>query len=261
MQPSFTLAGLEIHWYSVCIITAIAIGYLVARPAAKRHGVSPALLEESILFGIIGGVVGARAYHVIDKWPLYRDDFWQVFAIWNGGLAIYGALLGGALGLALFAYWKRLHLLTLLDIWAPSVLLGQAIGRLGNWANQEAFGPPTSGPFKIAIDPENRPPDYVNSTYFHPTFFYELVLALIGFAILLAFRKRLETPPGRILGLYLIIYGAVRFITEFYRFDTAELWGVRVAHSISAATIFAGLWLLRATRPAVSPEVKSKRFR
>jgi phosphatidylglycerol:prolipoprotein diacylglycerol transferase len=240
MRPSFTFAGLEIHWYSVFIISAIVIGYLVARSPAKRRGISPALLEESILFGIIGGVIGARIYHVIDKWPLYRDDFGQIFAIWNGGLAIYGALLGGALGLALFAYWKRLHLLTLLDIWAPSVLLGQALGRLGNWANQEAFGPPTSGSFKIAIDPENRPPNYANSAYFHPTFFYELVLALIGFAILLAFRKHLEPRPGHVLGLYLIIYGAIRYITEFYRFDTATLFGLRVAHVISLGVIVVG---------------------
>ncbi len=258
MQPSFTVAGLEIHWYSVFIISAIVAGYFVARPSAKRLGISPALLEESILFGVLGGVIGARLYHVIDKWPTYREDILQIFAIWNGGLAIYGALLGGALGLALFARMKGIRLLTVLDIWAPSVLLGQAIGRLGNWTNQEAFGPPTSGPFKIAIRPENRPVEYVDSTYFHPTFFYELGLSLIGFIILLAFRKRLESDPGRVLGLYFIIYGTVRFITEFYRFDTARIIGVRLAHIISAVLILLGIYLLGVTRRAASQAAKSK---
>lgn len=246
LPPSdhLTLGPFTVYWYSVFLLVAIVLGYLLARPEARRRKVPGHLLQLSLLYGLIPGILGARLYHVIDQWSLYAGGTLEAFAVWNGGLGILGGLAGGALGLWLFARRYQLSLLTLLDIWAPSVLLGQAIGRLGNWTNQEAFGPPTTQPWKIFIDPEYRPEQYAGDQYFHPTFFYEAGLDLIGLAILLLWRPRLRHRPGAVLGAYLLLYATGRFIVEFYRFDTAQVAGVAVAHILAVILICLGIFLL-----------------
>lgn len=245
MTSTIELGPITIYWYSIFILCGIIAGYVIARPAGKRAGFTPAQLEESILWALIPGAIGARTYHVIDQWQaLYANQPLEVFAFWHGGLGILGGLAGGALGLWLFCRRYKISYLTLLDIYAPSTLLAQAIGRLGNWTNQEAFGPPTTLPWGIYISPENRPIEYLTATQFHPTFFYEMGIDLLGVAILLLLRKRLATRPGRVLGLYFILYGTGRFIVEFFRFDTANIAGVNVAHVISATLVVAGIYLL-----------------
>lgn len=243
-SPFFTIAGLDIYYYSLFILLAIILGFLLARPEARRFKIDGETLFISIFYGVLPGFIGARLYHVIHQWQNYLADPWAILATQNGGLGILGALAGGAVGLWLYAKQYKLPFLRILDIWAPSVLLGQAIGRFGNWTNQEAFGPPTDAAWGIFIRPENRPADYLTDTHFHPTFFYEAAFDFVGLAILLLLRPRLREQPGAVLGAYLVIYGLGRFLVEFFRFDTAQLFGVAAAHVFAVALVGLGVWLL-----------------
>lgn len=251
-SDSFSVGPLTIYWYSVFIGLSIVAGYFLARPQARRIGLTDHQLQASILYGLFPGIIGARAYHVIDQWSLYADQPWQALALWNGGLAILGGLAGGGLGLWLFSRHSGHSLLRVLDVWAPSVLLGQTLGRFGNWTNQEAFGLPTEGPFKVFISPEHRPEQYAGSAYFHPTFFYEATYDAAGLAVLLLLVPKLRRHPGRVVGTYLVIYAVGRFLVEFYRFDTAHISGVAVAHVVAAGLAILGIWLLaRPSQPVV----------
>lgn len=246
---SLSLGPLSIRLYSVGYLIGIAAGYYLAKPEAVRRTISAELLQVSILYGVLPGLIGARLYHVVDQWAYYAARPAEILMVWQGGLGILGGLAGGVLGLSWFARRYRRPLLDLLDVWAPSVLLAQAIGRFGNWTNQEAFGPPTDAPWGIFIDPAHRPEQYATAVSFHPTFFYEAGLNLIGVAMLLALRGRLRAKPGAVLGAYLVIYGIGRFIVEFYRFDTAQLFGVAAAQVFVVPAAALGVWLvLRPTR-------------
>lgn len=255
----FDVGPLHLRTYALCILAGTAVAYYLAKPATRRLKLSAESLQLSIFYGLIPGIIGARLYHVIDKWAYYSDAPGQLFAVWNGGLGIFGGLAGGILGLWLFARRMRLPLISILDIWAPGVLFGQAIGRIGNWANQEAFGPPTNLPWKVFIDPEHRPGGYAGSSYFHPTFLYELLWDLVGLAVILFFRKKLSQKPGATLGAYLVVFGTGRFVVEFFRFDTAHLAGVDVAQTLSVILVGAGVYLL--SRAGAGPAARSKRAR
>ncbi|MEX2209952.1 MAG: prolipoprotein diacylglyceryl transferase [Patescibacteria group bacterium] len=241
---SVTLGPFTIYFYSLFILLGLGLGYLLAKPEARRLRIPFDVLRLSIFYGLLPGIAGARLYHVLDRLDYYAGQPAQVFALWNGGLAILGGLAGGLLGLWWFARRRRIRLLRLLDAWAPSVLLAQAIGRFGNWTNQEAFGPPTDAPWGAFIEPAHRPAEHAAATHFHPTFFYEAGLNLLGLVLLLALRPRLRRKPGAVLGAYLVIYAAGRFATEFFRFDTATIGGVSVAHVAAIGLAATGIWLL-----------------
>ena len=245
---SVTVGPLTIYLYSVFILIGAFLGYRLAVPEARRFRIPARVLQESLFFGVLPGVVGARLYHVVDQAGYYAADPLQAFAVWNGGLAILGGLAGGLLGLTWFARRYRVPLLRLLDIWAPSVLLAQAIGRFGNWTNQEAFGPPTDTPWGVYIEPAHRPAEYTAQTHFHPTFFYEAGFDLAGLALLLYLRPKLRATSGRVLGAYLVIYAAGRFAVEFYRFGTAEIAGVPLAQLAAVGIAGTGAWLLARRR-------------
>lgn len=244
------LGPVEVRVYSLCLLAGIITGYYLAKPAALRQKISADTLQLSIFYGFIPGLLGARAYHVIDLWDYYLANPGQIAAIWNGGLGIFGGIVGGLIGLAVLARRKKLPLLTLLDVWAPSMLLAQAIGRLGNWANQEAFGQPTDLPWGVYIEPLHRPENYLADQYFHPAFLYEALWNLLGVIVLIIIRKRVATRPGTLLGLYFVWYGLGRFFIEFFRLDTAQTFGIATAHLLSAFMLVAGLYLIGRVRPA-----------
>lgn len=249
--PQYLLVGpFTIYFYSLFILTGIVLGFLLARPEARRFKISGEELALSIFYAVIPGFIGARLYHVIDQWLVYSGDPASAVAVWNGGLGILGGLAGGLLGLWFFSRRYRRPLLRLLDIYAPSVLLAQAIGRFGNWTNQEAFGQPTDAPWGIFIAPEHRPEQYLGFERFHPTFFYEAGFDLLGLAVLLLLRPKLRSKPGAVLGAYLVIYGLGRFLVEFFRFDTAHIGGIATAHVIAAILVIGGAYLLARPIPA-----------
>ena len=187
-----TIGFVQVRFYSLMILLGLAAGILLARAEARRLGESMDHVVNIAAIGAVLGLVGARLYHVFDQqqWPYYQANPEQIIAIWNGGIGIFGAVAGGLAGLLLYVYWKRLPMLRWLDIGAPAFLLGQAIGRWGNFFNQELFGPPTNLPWGFPIDMSNRPILYLDAERFHPLFLYESLLSLIGVVVLLYAARR-----------------------------------------------------------------------
>lgn len=244
LPNSFSLGPLTFHIYGLIIAIAIVISWLLVKKRANYYKINPALLDHPLLLlPLILGVVGGRLYHVIDKWSFYKINPDQIIQVAGGGLGIFGALVGIYAGLWIFAKIKKIKLLSLLDLAAPSVILGQAIGRIGNYINQEGFGPPTNLPWGVYIDPAHRPFHYQLSTHFHPTFFYEAILDFMAFMLLIVLTKKLK-KSGQIFGLYLVLYSASRFIVEFWRIDTARIGDLQIAHVISLTGFCVGIYWL-----------------
>lgn len=235
------------NFYGLTLASAIFIGYFLVRRRANLYHISLNHIDNLFLIVIPLAVIGARVYHVLDKWEFYAQDPAQILYVWQGGLGIFGGLLG-ALG-GVLIYWlltkKVFSLLSFFDLVSPYLLLGQAVGRIGNFFNQEAFGPPTNLPWKVYIDFSHRPKEWENFEYFHPTFFYEALWDLVGFFVLLYLGKIFWKRRGFIFGVYLIIYGLGRFLVEFFRFDTAQLGEFKLAQIISLIFVFTGLFLSR----------------
>lgn len=250
---ALVLGVFRVQLYSVFILLGVITAYVLARSEARHFGITAERLQASLLYGLLPGIAGARLYHVLDQFERYAGSPLEALAIWNGGLGILGGLAGGALGLWIWSRRSEVPLLRILDVWAPGLLAGQAIGRFGNWTNQEAFGPPTSGLVGIYIDPAYRPEQFAASTHFHPTFFYEAGYDLLGLALLLALRPRLRHRPGAVLGAYFIVYAIGRFAIEFFRFDTAQAFGFSVAQLIAVGLVALGIYLLSRTSLQLRP--------
>jgi prolipoprotein diacylglyceryl transferase len=202
-------------------------------------------------------VVGARLYHVATDWSAFSGHLGDIPLIQRGGLGIYGALLGGALGAAVGARRAGVPLLVVLDCAAPGVAFAQALGRFGNYFNQELFGGPTDLPWGLEIDPEHRPLQYLDDTTFHPTFLYESLWNLLVMAVLLRVARHWRRhPPGYVLALYLALYSLGRFFVEGLRIDPAHEIGPLRLNQVVAAVVFALALLVlarmrgRAPRPA-----------
>ncbi|OGY28549.1 MAG: prolipoprotein diacylglyceryl transferase [Candidatus Woykebacteria bacterium RIFCSPHIGHO2_12_FULL_43_10] len=241
----------SINFYGLLISVAAFAGLLISKSRAKLYAISENQIENAFFITLFTGIVGARSYHVIDKWSYYGRHMQEIFFIWQGGIAIYGALIGGFLGIWVFSKLAKLSLLKLLDCIVPSIALGQAIGRIGNYFNQEGFGPPTTLPWGIAIPSELRPAKYQDFEFFHPTFFYESILCLILFVILIALTKKLVTRSGFLTAIYLVGYGGIRFFTETFRSDTALVFGVKTAYFLSFIFIVIGLVMLSKIRKRI----------
>ena len=258
-SPILLSAGyITVRWYGFFIGIATILSLFVAIQTGKRNGVSTNTIIDISFWLIVWGIVGARSYHVLNEMEFYISNPVAIFKIWRGGLAIHGALLAGVF--VLIRYAKRLTLvpqnalqntLTLLDVFAPALLLGQAIGRIGNYFNQELFGLPSLLPWSIPISPEYRPQGFEDVSYFHPTFLYESLWDITGFIILLVMlraglkSKGRSQKRGRIFASYLVIYSTGRMFTEFLRIDTTpHLLGIRLPFLVSIALMVTGILFL-----------------
>jgi prolipoprotein diacylglyceryl transferase len=236
----FHLGGLAPRWYGVLLAAGILIAILVTRRQLELRGRDPALAGEVAVWAVPFGVVGARLYHVATDWSAFSGHLGDIPRIQQGGLGIYGAILGGALGAAIGARRAGVPLLVILDCTAPGTALAQALGRFGNYANQELFGGPTSLPWGLEIDPAHRPAQYLNDATFQPTFLYESIWDLIVMVILLRVAKRWRRQvPGYILALYLALYSFGRFFVEGLRVDPAHEIGPFRLNQVVAAVVFA----------------------
>jgi phosphatidylglycerol---prolipoprotein diacylglyceryl transferase len=231
-QEGITIGSLVIRFYSLMILSGIGVGVVIAEREAKRYGDEPEHVVNLAVVGALFAIIGARLYHVFDRneWPYYSANPGEIIKVWNGGIGIFGGLAGAILGLALYVWWvnrsrtgrrgkPKLRVLRWLDIGAPAFLVGQAVGRWGNFFNQELYGPPTDLPWGIPIDLAHRPLEHAAATHFHPLFLYESILSFIGVAVLLYLGRRFAARiiPGDILLLYFIWYSAERFGLEFLR--------------------------------------------
>ncbi len=252
-QGVWYLGPLPVRAYALCIIAGIVVGMIIAGRRWRARGGTADGLEMVVVVAVPFGIVGARIYHVITDYELYfgpgRNPV-DALKIWHGGLGIWGAVALGALGGWLVARRRRIRFPALLDAVAPGIVVAQAIGRLGNWFNQELFGRPTTLPWGLEIDPRFRPDGYAAYATFHPTFAYELVWDLGVAAVLVALDRRFRLGHGKVFTLYVLLYTAGRFWIEALRIDTVnEIGGFRLNNYTSLLGFVAALvvlgWLIR----------------
>lgn len=254
----FEWGPLAVRWYGLLIASAVLIGVSLSQHLARRRNLDPELLSDLAIWLVIAAIPSARLYYVLFQWQEYAQHPDQIVAIWRGGIAIHGAVIGGLIATLIFARIRQVSFWQLADLVAPSLILGQAIGRWGNFFNSEAFGAPTDLPWKLYIPPERRPPGYEQFAFFHPTFLYESIWNLVVFAILLRlFFWGLKHPAtlkvGTLFLVYLVGYSAGRIWIEGLRTDSLMLGPLRVAQLVSLIQIAIGtfglLWLYRFRRP------------
>ncbi|NDF63340.1 MAG: prolipoprotein diacylglyceryl transferase, partial [Synechococcaceae bacterium WBB_3_034] len=226
----FQLGPFSLRWYGLLIAIAVLLGLALATRLGKQRGLDPALIADLLPILVLAAVVGARLYYVLFEWRQYQLNWLDALAVWRGGIAIHGALLGGTAAVIVYARWRRLAFWNLLDVLLPSVALGQAIGRWGNFFNSEAFGLPTDLPWKLTIPMANRPLEFLDQATFHPTFLYESLWNLGVLALLLVLFRRgirgtMPLPPGALSCVYLIAYSAGRLWIEGLRIDPLCLMG------------------------------------
>ncbi len=239
---AFVAGPITIYWYGLIMAFSILLALLLSLHIGARRGFKREEVIDAAFWVIIGGLIGARLYEIALEWDYYSNHLSDIIKIWQGGLAIHGALLGGALALWLFLRNKKYNFWNLAAVFLPGFALGQAVGRWGNWFNQELFGEPSLLPWSIPIDLAHRPFVYEVFTYFHPVFLYES-LGLLSIAVILyLLARRKDFPCALIVSFYLILAGALRFMVEFIKIDqTPELWEWRWPQLFSFLLIIAGL--------------------
>lgn len=236
MNPiAFTLFGLEVRWYGIFIACGALLAIFFGEKLIERNSRLPkdAVVDASI-FALPLGIVGARTYYVLFEWDYYSAHLSEIFAIRNGGLAIHGGLLGGALAIFIYCRVKKISFIELIDMLAPGVVLAQGIGRWGNFMNGEAHGGVTNVPWAINV----------GGQMVHPTFLYESILDVSIFLILYFYVSKRRRFPGQLAGIYLILYSIGRFFIEGLRTDSLYIGPLRTAQVMSLIVILIGSLLL-----------------
>ncbi len=238
------IGSFEIRYYGLMYVIAIVLALFFLRKDFERFkiNINYREFEDAAFWIIVIAILGARIYHVIPNWEHYSKNPFEIIAVWHGGLAIYGGIIGGLVGGYIICKMKKWNFLKLADIIIPYLALGQAIGRWGNFFNKEAYGSPTDVSWAIYIPYENRIKGFENYEYFHPTFWYESILNYINFVFLLYFRNsKFYKNDGQVLSLYILNYGIIRFFIEFQRFDTDKFLGIKIAYIFSVLAIIVGI--------------------
>jgi prolipoprotein diacylglyceryl transferase len=247
------IGAVPLRAYALCIIVGIVVGMVIATRRWRARGGTADSMELMVMVGVPFGIIGARLYHVITDYQLYfgpgRDPM-NALKIWQGGLGVWGAIGFGLLGGYLVARRRRIAFPAVLDAIAPAILVAQAIGRLGNYFNQELFGRPTTLPWALEIAPQYRPEGYEQFATFHPTFLYEMLWNLAAAALLVWLDRRFRLGHGKVFALYVLLYTAGRFWIEALRIDTVnEIGGFRLNNYTALIGFLAALiwlmWLIR----------------
>jgi len=247
MNPVLVDIGfLEIRWYSILILIAFIIGYFLVVNRCKKENISLTFINDLCFYIIIFCILGARLYYCLFNLNYYSKNIIDIFKIWEGGLAIHGGIMAGILTIYFYSKKKNISFIKLLDIFAPALVLGQAIGRWGNFFNGEAYGPATTliNLQKLGIPEFIIDGMYINNVYHHPTFLYESLGCLLIFIIIILVRNIKEIKTGYITAIYFICYGIVRFLIESLRQDSLMFFNFKVAQIISVLMILIGLFLI-----------------
>lgn len=245
----FEVGPIVLRWYGLLIAIAVLLGVTLSQYLAKYRSLDPELLGDLAIWLVIAAIPCARLYYVLFQWQQYAQRPEDIIAIWKGGIAIHGAIIGGTIATIIFARLKRVSFWQLLDLVAPSLILGQAIGRWGNFFNSEAFGKPTDLPWKLFIASPYRPVDLINYDYFHPTFLYESLWNISIFILLLwlffwGLKRTNRLKTGTLAAVYLIGYSLGRVWIEWLRTDSLMLGSLRIAQVVSFSAISLGVFLL-----------------
>lgn len=238
----FSFGGLTIYWYSITMLLGVLTGIFIATHEAKKQHQSE-YFENLLFYLIIFGIIGARLYYAIFEFDKYKYDLLSIFKVWEGGLAIYGAIIAGTLVVLYYSKKHKKQLLNTTDIITPGLIVGQAIGRWGNFFNQEAHGTEVTLEFLKNLHLPDFIIDgmYIDGTYYHPTFFYESSWCILGFILLLLIRKYIKQKDGTVTFCYLIWYGIGRLLIEGLRTDSLYLGNIRVSQLVSIVIILIGL--------------------
>ena len=246
----FEVGPLRVTFYGICIALGVALAWTLTRRRYVAGGGDGVVAERVVLWTVILGFLGARMAYVSTHLDRFEGRWWAILAIWEGGLAFYGGLTAGAItAIVLLRRWGGdVRLFT--DAIAPALPLAQAVGRWGNYFNQELFGTPTNLPWGLEIDPANRPAAYPDAETFHPTFLYESLLNLALVATILWVERRYPSVRGRLIAVYLVGYGVIRFLMELLRTDTTfRFLGLSRNGWVSLAVIAIGVAVYRWLRP------------
>jgi len=238
-SSTIEIGPLSIHFYGLTLLVAIAAAVAISGVRWTRRGGDWDLIFRCAVWGVAFGIVGARLYHVITSWDELPDEWWGPFAIWKGGLGVWGGIgLGTIVGM-IVARRSGVSVARLADCVAPGLLVAQAVGRFGNWWNQELYGKPTDLPWGLEIDPDNRQPlEYFEFETFHPTFLYEALWCLGAVGVLLLVERRFRIRPGGLFALYVLLYSIGRVWIETIRIDPShEIAGVRLNVFVAAVAI------------------------
>ena len=232
------------RWYGLLLALGVLLAGWIARKEFRRRGIDPELAYSIAVWAVPFGLIGARLYHVATDWDAFKNTYSQIPQIWNGGLSIFGAVLGGMLGTWIGARRVKLRFWVVADCIAPGLVLAQALGRFGNYFNQELYGKPSSLPWAVKIDPAHRYAPYQADSTFQPMFLYESLWDLLVFFILLRFTRRYwrRVPAGTVFALYVALYSAVRLPLETMKIDPADhLFGQRINVWVAGLCLVAGL--------------------
>jgi phosphatidylglycerol---prolipoprotein diacylglyceryl transferase len=250
----FQIGSITLRWYGLLIACAVLIGVNLSMYLAKKRGMSAEMIGDLAIWLVLAAIPGARLYYVLFKWDYYQNHLNEIASIWQGGIAIHGAILGGTLAAFIFSKVKNLNFWELADVVAPSVAIGQAIGRWGNFFNSEAFGSPTNLPWKLYIPFSRRPAEFQEQDYFHPTFLYESLWNLGVFGILMflfhrGLHSRRPLRNGSLFMIYLIVYSLGRVWIEGLRTDSLMVGSLKMAQVISFVGVVIGAaglaWIYR----------------
>ncbi len=240
----FTIGNFEIRIYSVLILLAVIIGYFMITSEAKRFQIKKEFMFNMLFWTLIFAIIGARLYYVAFNWDYYGSNLSEIYKVWNGGLAIHGAILAG--GLTMIIYCKKYKVRTgkIFDIVVPALLLGQAIGRWGNFFNMEAYGSVVE--YHTLVNMKIIPQFiidnmYINGQYHLPMFYFESLWCLLGFILILFIRRRKYIKDGQIMAFYLMWYSLARFVIESFRTDSLMLGSVKIAQVVSVILFLIGL--------------------
>ena len=261
MHPVFlNIFGLEIRYYGLMYAIAFTLGMILSKREAKRRGLDEKIIEDYAFVAMISGLLGARLYYVVLDFKNYAQDPMEIFAVWHGGMAIHGGILGGVIGTFIFSKVKKVKIGSLFDIAAPLLLLGQSIGRIGNLMNGDAHGVPTFTPIAVMLDnsfntwwetaknsissyheivpwgivfPYGTPAgNEFPHTPTHPVMVYEMILNFICFLVLWFYFRKKKLPSGGIGVIYLVMYSLIRSLVTIFRADDLMLFGFRAPHVV-----------------------------
>ena len=240
----FNIGNFELRWYSVLIAIAVIIGYVLIINESRRFKIKKEFMFNMMFWTLIFAIIGARLYFVAFNLEYYRTNIFEIFQIWKGGLAIHGALLFGAITIIIYCKKYKVRVGKILDIIVPALLLGQAIGRWGNFFNSEAYGSIVTYQQleNMKIIPQFIIDNmFINGSYHLPMFYFESLWCLLGFFLSLFLRRRKYIKDGQLVAFYMMWYGVARFVIETFRTDALLFNGIRVARVVSVLMFVIGL--------------------
>lgn len=245
-RVAFSIFGINIYYYSLCILLGVIVAYFLITKEAKKQGLSKDFTTDLIFYTILIGILGARLYYVIFNLDYYISNPIEILRVYNGGLAIHGGVIAGIIFVYFYTKKKRVNFIKVLDICAPAVIIAQSIGRWGNFFNSEAHGGITT--YK-ALKKMHIPEFIINGmkidgNYYYPTFFFESIWCLIGFIIIMIIRRNKKVRLGTQVGIYFIWYGIGRFFIEILRTDSLMLFNLKIARVVSILGIILGIIII-----------------